>query len=167
MIIIVTGVAGSGKSTIAKTLARKLRIEYFDADSFHSSQNVEKMRSGEALTDEDRLPWLESMQDAIRGWISSGNNIVLACSALKSSYRDILNVDPTMVQFVFLKGSERLFASRLARRQNHFMKAGMLSSQFEALEEPGPEDATICDAGQTVAEIVAQIIASNRAVIGG
>jgi gluconokinase len=165
MIFVVTGVAGSGKSTIAKTLARKLRIEYVDADDFHSEANINKMRNGEALTDEDRLPWLQAMRSAIEGWIHSGKNVVLACSGLKKAYRDILKVDEQQVRFAYLKGSQRLFASRLARRKDHFMKGNMLASQFATLEEPTASEATICDASQSVQQIVSHIISENKAVI--
>jgi len=161
MIIVVMGVSGSGKSTIAKTLARKLHIEYADADSFHSAANVAKMSKGEPLTDADRIPWLESLRSAIETWIKEGRNVTLACSALKNSYRDILNVDAKIVRFAFLKGSYSLFASRLEKRTTHFMKTTMLKSQFEALEEPDENDATICDAGQSVMDIVSQIISAN------
>lgn len=158
MIIVVMGVAGSGKSTIAKTLARKLKIDFVDADQFHSPENVQKMSAGVALSDEDRRPWLNALSQAIKSWIDQGKSVALACSALKRKYRDILNVDPANMRFVYLKGSESLFASRLARRKNHFMKSGMLQSQLATLEEPGPDEAIICDAHQSVIEIVMQII---------
>lgn len=162
MIIVVMGVAGSGKSTIAKTLARKLVIEYVDADDFHSSGNVEKMRRGIPLTDEDRMPWLQALRDAVKGWIAEKKSVVLACSALKRSYRDILNVDDKLVRFFYLKGSSKLFASRLAKRESHFMKESMLASQFAALEEPTAEEATMCDARGTVMEIVSFMISHLR-----
>jgi gluconokinase len=161
LIIVVMGVAGSGKSTIARTLARKLHIKFVDADSFHSPANIEKMAKGLPLTDEDRLPWLQSIRDAIAGWINAGEDVALACSALKQSYRDILKVDPAQVRFAFLKGSYGLFWSRLSRRQSHYMKESMLASQFAALEEPGADEATICDAGLGIMDNVAQIISAN------
>lgn len=158
MIVVVMGVAGSGKSTIAKTLARKAGMRYEDADSFHSAENVAKMRSGEALDDSDRQPWLDALQQAMKEWIASGKSVALACSALKKKYRDQLKVDSTQVKFAFLKGSYPLFHSRLQRRSKHFMSAAMLASQFEALEEPDPREAIICDASQSVPDICKQIL---------
>lgn len=154
MIIIVTGVAGSGKSTIARTLARKLRIDYVDADTFHSSHNVEKMRSGQPLTDADRAPWLQSLRSAITDWIAEDRQVVLACSALKRSYRDLLCVDAKKVRFAYLKGNYELFHSRLTRRTTHFMHADMLASQLATLEEPGSQEAIICDARQPIKAVV-------------
>ncbi|MBX9690315.1 MAG: gluconokinase [Candidatus Obscuribacterales bacterium] len=163
MIIVVMGVAGCGKSTIAKTLARKLKIEFVDADSFHSQENIAKMSSGVSLSDEDRYPWLESLRTAISQWIKEERSVALACSALKAEYRRILNVDAEKLLFVYLKGNQRLFASRLARRKTHFMKENMLASQLETLEEPSEEEAMICDAGQPVINIVRSIIAGSKA----
>ena len=151
------GVAGSGKSTVAKVLAKHLCWQYKDADSYHSPENVAKMSSGIALTDEDRMPWLESMRKDIEQWIATEQNMILACSALKRSYRDILMVDETAQHFVYLKGPPQLFAARLARRKSHFMKQNMLNRQFEALEEPDSSEATICDARHSIKEIVLQI----------
>jgi carbohydrate kinase (thermoresistant glucokinase family) len=152
------GVSGSGKSTIAKTIARKLRIKYIDADSFHSPENVKKMASGTPLTDEERLPWLQSLRTVISEAIASDTSVTLACSALKKSYREILNPDPKFVHFAYLKGSYELFAKRLSRRQSHFMKESMLSSQFATLEEPQADEAIICDARKGIMEIAAQVI---------
>ena len=158
MIYIVMGVAGSGKSTIAKVLARKLKIEFVDADQYHSAANVAKMKGGTPLTDEDRFPWLNSLADAIRGWIEKGESKTLACSALKRSYREILNVDPKNVRFIYLQGSYKLFAERLSRRKKHFMKEKMLLSQFETLEEPTADEAIICDANDSIFELVTHAV---------
>jgi|688.fasta_scaffold985240_1 gluconokinase len=158
MIVVVMGVAGSGKSTVAKTLARKVEMEYEDADSFHSAKNLEKMRSGQPLTDEDRQPWLNSLQQSIQEWIASGRSVALACSALKKSYREQLMVDPAQVKIAYLKGSYPLFYSRLQRRKKHFMSAEMLESQFKALEEPEPDEAIICDASKSIPQILNQIL---------
>lgn len=159
MIVVVMGVAGSGKSTVAKTLARKSKMRYEDADSFHSPENVEKMRSGQALNDVDREPWLNSLQQAIKGWLASGESVALACSALKKKYRDKLMLDPTQVKFAYLKGSYALFYSRLERRKKHFMSAQLLESQFEALEEPAVGEAIICDASRSIPHILEEILA--------
>lgn len=157
MIVIIMGVAGSGKSTVSKVLAKHLRWQYRDADAYHSPENIAKMSSGIGLTDEDRKPWLKSMRKDIQTWIAAKRNIVLACSALKQAYRDILSVAPDEQVFVYLKGPPELFASRLARRTTHFMKQDMLDSQFDALEEPSACDAIICDARLSIKEIVLQI----------
>lgn len=158
MIYIVMGVAGSGKSTIAKVLALKLKIDFVDADQYHSPENVAKMKGGTPLTDEDRLPWLNALADAMTEWIKKGESKALACSALKKSYRKILNVDPENVRFIYLKGTYKLFAERLARRKKHFMKENMLLSQFETLEEPEDDEAIVCDARDSVFEIVTHAI---------
>ncbi len=160
MIIIVMGVAGSGKSTIARNLARKLRCKFEDADSYHSPENREKMASGQPLTDEDRKPWLEALRAEILLCIKNGESAVLACSALKKSYREILNADREKTRFVYLKGSYSLFRKRLARRKKHFMKEDMLKSQFEALEEPDEKEATICDARDPVMKIVSSLLSA-------
>ena len=157
MIVIIMGVAGSGKSTVARVLAKHLCWEWKDADSYHSEAKVAKMSSGVALTDEDRNPWLQAMRSEIAQWISADKNMILACSALKREYRDILMVNESAQHFVYLKGPAQLFAARLAKRKSHFMKQNMLKSQFEALEEPGPDEATICDARKSIKEIVLRI----------
>lgn len=139
MIIIVMGVSGSGKSTIANLLAEQLNWGFSDADSFHSISNVEKMSQGIPLTEEDRMPWLQSIKHAIDQWLQEGKNMVLACSALKSSYRRFLCPNPELIHLVYLKGSLELIAQRLAKRQNHFMNQALLQSQFDTLEEPDEE----------------------------
>jgi carbohydrate kinase (thermoresistant glucokinase family) len=134
------GVSGSGKSTVGALLALRLRWEFEDADWFHPAANVEKMHNGIPLTDEDRAPWLEG----IAAWIDqarrSGEHGIIACSALKRRYRDVLVGDRADVRLVYLKGDETLVARRIATRHEHFMPASLLRSQFEALEEPGPDE---------------------------
>ncbi len=134
MVIIIMGVSGSGKTTIGQMLAESLHWEFQDADSFHSADNIEKMRHGIPLNDVDRIPWLQSLQIAISNWLQENKNVVLACSALKASYRQYL-VLSSNVKLVYLYGSFELIKDRLQKRQNHFMSAELLTSQFESLEE--------------------------------
>ncbi len=155
MIIIVMGVSGSGKTTVGKLLAQSLNWDFSDADDFHPSANIEKMSLGIPLEDADRLPWLLQLQTTIDWWLLENKNVVLACSALKASYREMLCRDPQQVKIVYLKGSFELLAARLKTRENHYMKADLLSSQLATLEEP--EDAIIIDASQPVEAIIPQI----------
>lgn len=154
MIVIVMGVVGAGKTTIGSVLAEELGWEFADADNFHPATNVEKIRKGIALTDADRAPWLELLADAIRGWINSGKNVVLACSALKRKYRQKLAVGPE-VRFIYLKGSATLIAERLHARHGHFAGEAILASQVADLEEP--KSAITVDIRPTPAQIVKQI----------
>ena len=139
-IIVVMGVSGAGKSTIAALLAARLGWAYEDADWFHPPANVEKMHSGKPLTDEDRWPWLH----AIAAWIDAtrrqGGHGVIGCSALKRAYRDILVGGRHDVRIVYLKGERELIARRAALRHGHFMPASLLDSQFASLEEPGEDE---------------------------
>ncbi|MDZ8092962.1 MAG: gluconokinase [Nostoc sp. DedQUE05] len=136
MIIIVMGVSGSGKTTIGKLLANSLECEFSDADTFHSPENVEKMRRGIPLSEEDRIPWLQDLQTAIKHWLQENKNVVLACSALKNSYRQFLVVNSDGIKLVYLKGSYELIQMRLKKRSNHYMSEKLLNSQFYTLEEP-------------------------------
>ncbi|MBD2353167.1 gluconokinase [Tolypothrix sp. FACHB-123] len=136
MIIIIMGVAGSGKTTVGKLLAESLGWKFSDADAFHSPENVDKMRRGIPLSEADRKPWLEDLQTAIKQWLQENTNVVLACSALKDSYRQFLVVDSDGIQLVYLKGTYDLIQNRLQERQNHYMTEILLQSQFESLEEP-------------------------------
>jgi len=154
MIVIVMGVVGAGKTTIGQMLAGQLHWEFFDADDFHPPSNVEKIRNGIPLIDADRAPWLASLREAITEWISEHRNVVLACSALKRSYRDELSVSPD-VKFVYLKGSAALIAERLRSRHGHFANDQILASQFADLEEP--EAAMTVAISATPAEIVDKI----------
>ncbi len=135
MIIVVMGVSGSGKSTVGSQLADELDWPFYDADDFHNQPNRNKMSQGIPLTDDDRSTWLASLQDLIQTNINAEISIVLACSALKESYRSILKVHE-QVRFVYLKGSFAEIESRLKNRTGHFMPATLLKSQFETLEEP-------------------------------
>jgi gluconokinase len=159
--IIVMGVSGSGKSTVGGLLALRLRWEFEDADWLHPASNVEKMHKGVPLTDVDRWPWLE----AIAAWIDetrrSGGHGVIACSALKRRYRDVLVGDRADVRLVYLKGDETLIARRIATRHEHFMPRSLLHSQFEALEEPGQdENPIVVSIEPTPREIVAQVLSA-------
>lgn len=135
MIIILMGVTGSGKTTAGQKLAKSLGWEYFDADDFHSPANVAKMRSGVPLTDDDRKPWLESLQRLIQKRLTTEQPAVLACSALKHSYREMLLIDER-VKLVYLEGDYELIKARLSARSNHYMNPALLESQFQTLEEP-------------------------------
>ncbi|MGJ5633120.1 gluconokinase [Nostoc sp. CALU 1950] len=136
MIIIVMGVSGSGKTTIGKLLADSLEWEFSDADNFHSPENVEKMRCGIPLSEADRMPWLQDLQTAIKQWLQENKSVVLACSALKDSYRQFLLLDSDRIKLVYLKGSYELIQARLQERSNHYMNEKLLGSQFNTLEEP-------------------------------
>ena len=135
MVVLLMGVSGAGKSTVGKLLASELGWEFADADDFHPAANVEKMRNGIPLTDTDRGPWLESLRAVIADWIEAGKNGVLACSALKKAYRDMLVVG-SEVRVVYLKADREVLRERLLGRHGHYMKEGLLESQIATLEEP-------------------------------
>jgi gluconokinase len=130
------GVSGSGKSTIAAALAERLEWTFEDGDRFHPPSNVAKMSAGHPLTDEDRWPWLQAIADEIDRVCEAGGRVVMACSALKRAYRNILVHGRDDIRIVFLDGSQALIADRLARRKGHFMPPGLLDSQFKTLEPP-------------------------------
>lgn len=156
MIIILMGVTGSGKTTLGRLLAERLGWACYDGDDYHSPENIRKMSAGIPLTDEDRFEWLQTLADLVRKSINEERSMVLACSALKQPYRDILNVDPALVRFVYLKGSPALIGRRVLQRKGHYMQAGMVESQFAALEEPA--DALIIDIRQTPQKSVDRIM---------
>jgi gluconokinase len=134
--LVVMGVSGSGKSTIGEKLAKRLGWIYEDGDKFHPASNVAKMSAGQPLTDEDRWPWLQAIAAEIDRICNAGQHVVIACSALKRPYRDILVHGRNDVRIVFLNGTQELIASRLALRKDHFMPPGLLASQFRTLEPP-------------------------------
>jgi len=148
------GPAGSGKTTVGKLLAAQLKGEFADADNFHSPANIEKMTHGIPLHDEDRIPWLHSIREAMLQWQAQGRNVVLACSALKRSYRELLQINSD-VKLVYLKGSYELFRDRLRARKGHYAGEQILAGQFADLEEPA--DAITIDAAQSPQQIVAEI----------
>jgi gluconokinase len=155
MVIVLMGVSGTGKTEVGTRLARALNGEFAEGDDYHPPANVAKMRSGVPLGDADRRPWLEILSREIGAWLDAGKTEVLACSALKQSYRDILKAGRPGVRFVHLKGDEELIRSRLEGRHGHYMPASLLDSQFDALEEP--QDAITVGVDATPEQIVAEI----------
>lgn len=155
-VYVIMGVSGSGKSTVGRALAEDLGCPFFDGDDFHPPENVAKMSRGIPLTDADRAPWLARLERLIAGHLAAGQSAVVACSALKERYRQQLGVDGR-VRFVFLNGDFDLIWQRMSGRQDHYMKAEMLRSQFEALELPNHHAAIYADIRQDIDDIVAQI----------
>ncbi|MGA7194223.1 MAG: gluconokinase [Anaerolineales bacterium] len=154
MIIIIMGVSGAGKTTIGRLLAKELSWNFYDADDFHSVANKDKMSRGVALTDEDRADWLISIRKLLNENIETSQSIVLACSALKQEYRNILQVNDE-VRFVYLQGTYQQIEARMKERNEHYMKPEMLASQFAILEEP--TDALTVDISKAPKEIVVLI----------
>ena len=158
MIVVLMGVTGSGKSTIGTLLAERTGAVFADADDYHPLANKEKMAAGHPLNDEDRQPWLETLNRLMRGWFEAGKNGVLACSALKEKYRATLAAGmPTgTVKFVWLDGSRDLLSERLSERTHEFMNPKLLESQLETLEPP--QDALRIVNDRSPEEIVGQIL---------
>ena len=159
VVVVLMGPMGCGKTTIGKMLSDRLGRPFYDGDDFHPPENVEKMRAGIALTDRDRIPWLQRLHDQIDTWLQQGTPAILACSALKRSYRDILGIDQKSVISVYLKGSFAIIRERVSRRRHRYMPAELLRSQFDALEVPrGGIKADISNSPeQVVDDIVAQL----------
>ena len=156
MIIIVMGVAGSGKTVVSGLLAMKLGWDFLDADDYHPQANIEKMRRGEPLSDDDRMPWLSTLHGLLAAAESRGTSTVLACSALRRSYRDILRDGLREVAFVYLKAEPQTIAERLSVRRDHFFNAALLQSQLDLLEPP--DDALVIDSDESPEVIVDEII---------
>jgi len=155
MIVIVMGVSGAGKTTVGRALATALGWEFHDGDELHSAASKLKMHRGVALDDADRAPWLSAIRKLILSMLSEGRDGVIACSALKQSYRDEIVVDPNSVKIVYLKGSKEVIAERLRNRGGHFMNPDLLQSQFDTLEEP--HDAIVVEITMAPEAIVSAI----------
>jgi gluconokinase len=162
VVVIVCGVSGAGKTTVGELLAQKLGWQFYDADNFHSAANVEKMKNGIPLTDEDRQPWLETLRQRIQQCLDESENCILACSALKRAYRDHLRVNEE-VKFVFLRASRARISDQLQQRHGHFMNPELLDSQFKDLEEPKPEeDICVIDIEGTAGDVAELIQTKMR-----
>ena len=164
MIIVVMGVAGSGKTTVGTMLAEAMKCAFLEGDSLHSKENVDKMSRGIPLTDADRAPWLAAIHARILEVFERGLDLVVGCSALKQQYRRLLAND-VPITWVYLKGSPELIRARLRHRPNHFMKAGMLASQFDALDEPA--GALVVDVSASPNTIVGHILSQVRRPLAG
>jgi gluconokinase len=159
MAVVIMGVSGSGKSTVASLLAQTLGWQFQEGDRLHPPENVAKMSGGTPLSDDDRIPWLRRIAAKIDAWRAEGVSGVLTCSALKRSYRDIIIGDRPGVRLVYLKGSPELIRRRLAARSGHFMPPALLDSQFTILEEPSPDERpVVVDIGGSPDEITVEIV---------
>ncbi|MFN2145165.1 MAG: gluconokinase [Anaerolineales bacterium] len=158
--IIIMGVSGCGKTSVGQALSASTGWPFFDGDDFHPQANIDKMARGIPLDDTDRQPWLEALHNLIAEHLSQEQSLIVACSALKASYREILRGELEHVRFVHLDGSFDLIYARMQRRSGHYMKAGMLRSQFETLEPP--EEALVVSIEQPVSEIIDKIVATIK-----
>lgn len=156
------GVAGSGKTAVGKGVAARLNWLFLDADDFHPAANIEKMKHGIPLNDQDRLPWLRALRDELRRLLAEGRSVILACSALKESYRKLLSDDVAPMSFVLLDVDQETIRERLQHRSAHFFPKELMNSQFAALEKP--KDAIIIDARKSLDEVtdrVAQAVSGS------
>src|SRR5262245_26210101 len=158
MVVVLMGVTGSGKTTVGVRLSEELGWSFYDADDFHPARNKEKMHAGIPLTDEDRVPWLRALRQVIEGSLALDRDAVVACSALKASYRDVLSKGLDGVKFVLLDAQKDVLAHRLAQRTDHFMNPALLDSQLDTLERPG--HALVVDVAAPVSDVVREIRAS-------
>jgi gluconokinase len=157
-VVVVMGVSGSGKTTIATRLAKAQGWPFMDGDDLHPRDNVEKMKSGQSLTDEDRWPWLRRIAERVDEWRAAGTGGVITCSALKRAYRDVILGGRPGTALVYLKGSRELIKARMAARKGHFMPVALLDNQFTVLQEPAADERPIVtDVAPTPDEIVAEI----------
>ena len=159
-VIIVMGVSGVGKTTVGRALAEAIGADFAEGDSYHPEENVEKMRCGQPLSDDDRWPWLDRLSAAINGWIDGDRPVVLACSALKASYRERLCLNAGPVSFVYLHADRELIEQRLSERRGHYMPASLLESQLRTLEPPG--DTIGIDVARSLDEILADLLQQVR-----
>ena len=163
---VVMGVSGCGKTRIGANFAKAMGIAFIEGDDYHPPENVRRMSSGIPLTDDDRAGWLQLLAARIREAKDAGTGLVLACSALKRSYREILRdaATPERLQFIYLRGTREVIGERLRARKGHFMNPALLESQFEALEEPTPDEgAWMYDVGGSAEEMVAVLVARASA----
>lgn len=165
-VLVVMGVSGSGKSTVAALVAERLGWIFVDGDGFHTPEHIAKMHAGIALDDEDRAPWLARIATWIRQRLEAGESGVIVCSALRRAYRDVLTGGSRRVRIVYLEGDRALIAARLAGRHGHFMPPGLLESQFAVLEPPGPDEHAIVvgiaeSPGSLADRIVARVAAGD------
>jgi gluconokinase len=167
MIVVLAGVSGSGKTTVGESLARRLAWPFTDGDSLHPAANIAKMRAGVPLTDEDRWPWLAAVAAVIDERIAAGQSAVVACSALKRSYRDLLLAGRPAVRMVFLDVDHDLLAARLAARHGHFFRADLLASQLADLENPQPAERILVLPAVGTPEQIAQQIISRLQLASG
>ena len=159
MVVVVMGVSGSGKTTVAAMLAGRLGWAFQEGDDLHPRENVEKMKAGTPLTDADREPWLRRIAQKIDDWQEHGSSGVVTCSALKRSYRDIIIGQRPNIRLVYLRGSLDLIRHRMAARHGHFMPTALLDSQFSTLEEPtSDENPIVIDVGQEPLHLVQEIM---------
>jgi gluconokinase len=154
MILIMMGVSGSGKTTVGQLLAQEFGWPFYEGDEFHSPANIAKMSQGIPLSDSDRVPWLAALEQLMDSLLAAGRSAIFTCSALKHEYREQLRQGRPEVRFVYLKGSYELIRERLEERSGHYMRAGMLDSQFDALEEPAGEDVLTLNAALDPAGLV-------------
>jgi gluconokinase len=153
------GVAGAGKSLVGSALARALGVDFVEGDEYHPPENVARMAAGIPLTDDDRLGWLRALADRLRAAAKADRGLVMACSALKRSYRDLLRAGDPDVRFILLHGGRALLAERIAKRRGHYMPASLLDSQLATLEIPSPDEgAWTCDVASSPETIVAALV---------